>query len=182
MFSMFFVYLITWRPPPDDSSHKRRPQQGPRQVFFLFFGTTNVYLQLRVIWMGMTRIMTMQLPPPLPTPGIALGGSRVETQLRPENPCTLNNFRKVTLSLSCLILSFNMSKIVYAGTTLTKNSIIFFKAHVGVSFEYLSKSHDFKFADRVRNCILGICLAMNSQWWLLDHCVRVLVILNYIAL
>ena len=39
----------------------------------------------------------------------------------------------------------------------------FFKAHVSVSFEYLSTSHDFKFADRVRNCILGICLAMNSQ-------------------
>ena len=58
----------------------------------------------------------------------------------------------------------------------------FFKAHVSVSFEYLSTSHDFKFADRVRNCILGICLAMNSQWWLLDNCVRVLVILNYIAL
>ena len=70
MFSMFFVYLIMWRPPPDDSSHKRRPQQGPRQVFFPFFCTTNVYLQLRVIWTGTTRIMMMQLPPPLPTPGI----------------------------------------------------------------------------------------------------------------
>ena len=57
----------------------------------------------------------------------SLGGPRVETQLRPENPCTLNNFRKATLSLSCLILSFNMSKIVYAGTTLTKNSIIFLR-------------------------------------------------------
>ena len=131
MFSMFFVYLIMWRPPPDDSSHKRRPQQGPRQVFFPFFCTTNVYLQLRVIWTGTTRIMTMQLPPPLPTPGIgriAWGGSRVETQLRPENPCTLNNFRKATLSLSCLILSFNMSKIVYTGTTLTKYSIFFYGA------------------------------------------------------
>ena len=36
-------------------------------------------------------------------------------------------------------------------------------AHVGVSFDYLSTSHDFKFADRVRNCVLGICLAMNGQ-------------------
>ena len=36
-------------------------------------------------------------------------------------------------------------------------------AHVGVSFDYLSTSHDFKFSDRVRNCVLGICLAMNGQ-------------------